>query len=85
MTYVLLAAAAAAFLLWPAKSKDLVVPGPFTMAGQARVQPHPTYQASLTSLAEVRLRLLQTEQLDDDRRAAIDSLTLALVAGSDKE
>ena len=83
MTYVLLAAAAAAFFLWPAKSSSPVAPGPFAMAGQTK--PHPTYQASLAALAAVRLRLLQTEQLDDDRKAAIDALTLALVAGSDKE
>lgn len=43
-----------------------------------------TYQASMADLANVRLRLLETKQLDDKVKAAIDTLTLALVAGSDQ-
>lgn len=42
------------------------------------------YQRSMADLATVRLRLLQTKQLDDKVKAAIDTLTLALVAGSDQ-
>lgn len=82
MSPLILLAAAAALFLWP-RSNAAKDPSPFVMAtGQ---KSHPSYQASLAALAAVRLRLLQTEQLDDDRRAAIDALTLALVAGSDQE
>lgn len=82
MSPLILIAAAAALFLWPRKdaAKD---PSPFQIRTGQRS--HPSYQASLTSLAAVRLRLLQTDQLDDDRKAAIDALTLALVSGSDKE
>ena len=81
MSPLILIAAAAALFLWPRKdaAKD---PSPQIRTGQ---RSHPSYQASLTSLAAVRLRLLQTDQLDDDRKAAIDALTLALVSGSDQE
>lgn len=85
MTYLLLAAAAAVFLLWPAKSKDhqLVTPSPF--AGTSRPQSHPTYQSSMLALTSVRQRLLQTEHLGEQEKAAIDRITLSLVAGSDKD
>lgn len=43
-----------------------------------------SYQAAMSDLANVRRRLLQTKQLDDKVKAAIDTLTLALVAGSDQ-
>lgn len=43
-----------------------------------------SYQGAMADLARVRLRLLKTKQLDDKVKAAIDSLTLALVAGSDQ-
>lgn len=43
-----------------------------------------TYQSAMTDLANVRRRLLDTKQLDDKVKAAIDTLTLALVAGSDQ-
>ena len=81
MSPLILLAAAAAIFLWPrnAQPKD---PSPFPSTGAAS---HPNFQGTLAALAMVRLRLLQTEQLDDDRKAAIDALTLALVAGSDKE
>ena len=40
-------------------------------------------QTSL-DLANVRKRLSSTQQLDDKVKTAIDTLTLALVAGSDQ-
>jgi hypothetical protein len=43
----------------------------------------PNYRDSIYHLAQVRLRLKTTGVLDDARKAAIDSLTLALVEGSD--
>lgn len=44
----------------------------------------PEYQASVASLASVRLRLKATDRLGDEQRAAINVLTLALVDGSDQ-
>lgn len=45
----------------------------------------PSYQAAIANLALVRLRLNLTDTLTEPERKAIDALTLALVAGSDKE
>lgn len=44
----------------------------------------PTYKEAISALASVRLRLRSTDCLDDDRKKAIDVLTLGLVDGSDK-
>lgn len=44
----------------------------------------PGYQSAIESLASVRLRLLKTECLGDEQKKAVDTLTLALVSGSDK-
>lgn len=44
----------------------------------------PSYRDAIASLAAVRLRLKATERLDDDRKKAIDLITLALVDGSDQ-
>jgi hypothetical protein len=85
MISLALLAAAAAVLFWPMKPKpgtestlDLAAPAPVP------VKPTPTYQSAISDLARVRLRLLQTDALDDKTKAAIDALTLALVGGSDK-
>lgn len=43
-----------------------------------------TYQEAIANLALVRKRLLDTETLGDAQKEAIDTLTLALVGGSDK-
>lgn len=45
-----------------------------------------TYQRAMLDLATVRKRILEQSggTLDDKVRSAIDTLTLALVAGSDK-
>lgn len=83
MIYVVLLGAAALLLagpsLWRARP---VVLGPSEAATKP---PHlaPTYQSAIADLAHVRLRLVQTEKLDDTAKKAIDTLTLALVAGSD--
>jgi len=83
MIYVVLLGAAALLLagpsLWRARP---VILGP----SEAATKPphlHPTYQSAIADLAHVRLRLVQTDKLDDKAKAAIDTLTLALVAGSD--
>lgn len=44
----------------------------------------PSYKEAISALASVRLRLKSTDCLDEDRRKAIDVLTLGLVDGSDK-
>lgn len=43
-----------------------------------------SYQSAMANLANVRQRLLRTQELDDKTKAAIDTLTMALVAGSDQ-
>lgn len=45
----------------------------------------PSYQQAIANLALVRLRLNLTDTLTEPEKKAIDALTLALVAGSDKE
>lgn len=42
------------------------------------------YEAAIHNLAVVRSRLLATSLLNDEQKKAIDTLTLALVAGSDQ-
>jgi hypothetical protein len=82
LTAALIASAVAVFF-WPA-SKPIVLPG---MPGNIDATPHASavsYQTAMAQLATVRLRLLQTEQLSDAERKSIDTLTLALVAGSDR-
>lgn len=43
-----------------------------------------TYIAAIENLGLVRTRLVQTECLGEQQKAAIDTLTLALVSGSEK-
>jgi len=43
-----------------------------------------SYEAAIHDLAHMRLRLIATDHLDDAVRTAIDTITLALVAGSDQ-
>jgi hypothetical protein len=89
MTYEQIGAAviAAGVVAWPklvqlVKSLRGVIPtGP--VAPTAPV----SYQDAISNLALVRARLNSTGLLGDEKspqRAAIDTLTLALVAGSDK-
>lgn len=46
--------------------------------------PPPSYQSAMLDLANVRLRLVRTASLGKDVAEAVEVLTLALVAGSDK-
>lgn len=46
--------------------------------------PGVTYQRAMADLATVRRRLVETKTLDDAAKKAFDTLTLALVAGSDQ-
>lgn len=85
MIYASLLAAAAAIAFVPSllKASPLAL-GPADILPKKPPHLQPTYQSAINDLAHVRLRLLQTELLDDKARAAIDTLTLSLVAGSDK-
>lgn len=44
----------------------------------------PSFTASVDHLSKVRARLVYTESLGAEQKKAIESLTLALVGGSDK-
>lgn len=65
---------AALLMIWP-WARRAVVP-----VSSAPV----SYEAAIHNLAVVRSRLVRTSLLADEQKKAIDTLTLALVAGSDK-
>lgn len=86
---ILLGIAAAVVAAWPAIKKAAVaLYGRLTAAASSRpseaVSAVVGYEAAIHDLAVVRTRLVSTSLLDDKAKAAIDTLTLALVAGSDK-
>jgi|APCry1669189000_1035189.scaffolds.fasta_scaffold454080_1 hypothetical protein len=87
MTIALLfAAAAAAVYLWPTMSKAPVTVKPLEVVPPlVTFTKAPTYRSAIESLAYVRTRLINTENLTEAAKSAVDTLTLALVAGSDKE
>jgi hypothetical protein len=58
--------------------------GDMPYASPAALPAGPTYQSAIADLAHVRLRLLKTDKLDEPAKKAVDTLTLALVAGSDQ-
>lgn len=82
MTYVLLLGAAALVLFWPSKKPSLpqLIPTPKPTAAPKV----PTFLEATSALADVRRRLLVGEMLGEDERKAIDTLQLALTAGSDE-
>lgn len=71
----LVAAAAVAAWTFRDQFKRLVLP-----AGSRG----PSYQQAMVNLAAVRLRLIETSTLSREASDAVETLTLALVAGSDK-
>lgn len=77
-------ASAIAILLWPSaqKAEKLL---PSLDLSEPVVVPNtlPSYQSAISSLADVRTRLAKTEQLGEAESKAINTITLALVAGSD--
>ena len=81
MTYLILGIISAAALLFGPRLARQATPA----LGPSPAPPHltPTYQSAIADLAHVRLRLIQTEKLDDAAKKSVDTLTLALVAGSD--
>lgn len=88
MITTVLIVAAIAVVLWP-QMKAPATPKPLAPADMAPLTPprppHPSYHAAIAALAQVRHRVSQTDQLGDPQRKAIETLTLALVAGSDAE
>jgi hypothetical protein len=87
--FLLIIAVAVALLVWPESTKPTAVkPVPLPSIDVPAIpQPpkSPSYRSAIESLAAVRSRLIATETLDDKAKAAINELTLCLVAGSDKE
>lgn len=77
--------------LWPSPAQqkpfklDFRAPEPEPIAAAV---PDPTrrpnFRMAVDSLAYVRSRLVVTDTLTEPTKAAIDTLTLALVSGSDK-
>lgn len=87
MIFLLIIGVAVALLMWPDQSPAAKPSSLPAVAVPAIPQPPkaPTYRSAIESLASVRHRLIATETLDDKAKAAINELTLCLVAGSDKE
>lgn len=90
---IALGGAAAVVALWPqvtsVASKVLkALRRPSPLVPIIPVTPPPaeavTFESAVHNLALVRSRLLATTLLAEEQRKAIDVLTLALVAGSDK-
>ena len=89
---LLIAAAAIAFLPWGSSAKR--PPPSFALPGAAPVSPAAPvvaapggggFQAAVGALSVVRGRINKTGHLTPETKAAIDALTLALVAGSETE
>ena len=92
MIAMLLLCAAAAVAFWPAQPSSgarlfpaAVRPAPPAPPAPPAVVKRPDFRSAIDSLAYVRSRLVATDALDEKAKAAIDVLTLALVAGSDAE
>jgi len=86
--FLLIIAAAVALLMWPETkaSAPKSVPLPSVDVPAIPQPPKtPSYRSAIESLASVRSRLVATGNLDEKATAAINELTLCLVAGSDKE
>lgn len=84
------AAVAVALVLWPQikfAATWLAVAAASAAGGDGPARPAvigPTFTDAVAHLAKVRARLLTTDSLGDEQKKAIEVLTLALVAGSDK-
>ncbi len=77
MTTILIITAAAVFLLPISKLKNIKLP-----AMSPKPKDKPDFQAGMAAIALVQNRVIETGDLEDDEKAAIDTLTLALVRGS---
>jgi hypothetical protein len=76
---------AAVLLAWPkiVQAGKAILPMPWPKPAPAPAKPA-GFEAAVSALSLVRGRITATELLDDKAKAAVDTLTLALVAGSDK-
>ena len=84
MITAVLILAAVAVVLWPKAPparKPFVDPSPL----QPPRPPHPSYHTAIAALAQVRQRVAVTDTLGEAETKAIETITLALVAGSGKE
>lgn len=81
-------AAAAVVVAWPniVKAFNVVRALPFFQKGGSadKIKDKVAYEIALHALAVCRARIIATDNLDEKAKAAIDTLTLALVAGSDQ-
>jgi hypothetical protein len=78
--------AAVAVLFWPSRKVTADYLPKFSLPKASEpVRDTVSYEAAIHDLAHMRLRLIATDHLDEDVKAAIDTITLALVAGSDKQ
>lgn len=84
MISVLLLAVAAAVAFWPAAPQGSRMLSPKPADPQKPTIVRPEFRPAIDALAYVRGRLLATDLLDEQAKSAIDTLTLSLVAGSDK-
>jgi hypothetical protein len=86
MITAVLILAAVAVVLWP---KAPPAPQPFEPVDPSPLQPprppHPSYHTAIAALAQVRQRVAVTDTLGEAETKAIETITLALVAGSGKE
>lgn len=81
----LLVLAAIAFVLWPAEPK--VESKPSILSGLPALPPRESsngYIETVKALQMVRGRLAATDKLDEAAQKCLDTLTLALLAGSDR-
>ena len=78
--------AAVAVLFWPSHKVTADYLPKFSLPKATEpVRETVSYEAAIHDLAHMRLRLIATDHLDEAVKAAIDTITLALVAGSDKQ
>lgn len=80
----ILVAAAVVFILWPSQQQDQ----PSIIKALPPAAPKKdaigSYMESMKALQMVRGRLVATDKLDESAQKCLDTLTLALLAGSDK-
>jgi len=77
--------AAVAVLFWPSHKVAADYLPKFSLPKATEpVRETVSYEAAIHDLAHMRLRLIATDHLDEAVRASIDTITLALVAGSDQ-
>jgi hypothetical protein len=77
LTTILILTAVAVFIFPAVAIKNLKLPIP-----AVRQKPKPDFQEGMKAIALVQNRVIETGDLEDDEKSAIDTLTLALVRGS---